>query len=75
MSDTFSWKRTGLAEAGQKGIGSGHGQGGKSIRSFALKTFIVGGIGMKKLQSDWWVKVEPFLGGVTTQTYVCVGVC
>ena len=63
VCDMFSWRRTGLAEVRVKGTGSGHGKvraalgkgkggqskGGKSPRSFVLRTYIVGGKGVKKL--------------------------
>ena len=57
---------------GEKGIGSGPGKvraargkggGGKSIRSFVLRTYIVGRMGVKKLHIDWWVKVVPAYRG------------
>ena len=43
IGDTFSCKGMGLAEVGVKG---------KSIRSFVLRTYIVGGLGVKKLYID-----------------------
>ena len=53
------------------GVGSGEGgihseqgraakvRGGKSPRSFVLRTYIIGGMGVKMLHIDWRVKVVP----------------
>ena len=51
----------GLAKVGEKGVGSGQGKlraargkgkGGQSPRSFVLRMYIAGGIGVKKLLID-----------------------
>ena len=80
VSDTFSWKRTGLARVGverhrlRAGRGKGgQSRGGQSIRSFVLRTYIVGRMGMKKLHIDGQGKVGPaFLGG---HDHPNVGMC
>ena len=33
------------------------GKCGKRIRSFVLRTYIVGRLGLRKLHINWWVKV------------------
>ena len=51
-----------------KGIGSGgnsknreskgsKSKGSNSIRSFVLRTYIVGGVRVRELHIDWWVRV------------------
>ena len=46
--ETFPWKRTGLTQVGEKG----KSRGGKSPKFFVLRTYIVGGMGVKKLHID-----------------------
>ena len=62
--DVFSWKTTGLAEVGEKGISKvGKDRGGKrpgglrtgsqrQRESFILRAYIVGKMGVKKLYID-----------------------
>ena len=50
ISGKFSWKTTGLAKVGVKGIG----QASKSIRSFVLRTYIVSRMGMRDLYISCW---------------------
>ena len=40
-------------------------RGGKSIRSCVLKTRMGGGMGVRALHIDWWVKVVPAAPGGT----------
>ena len=60
----------GLAKVGLKGVSLGSkNKGGKSTRSFVLRTYIVGGVGVRESQIDWWVKMVPASpGDMTTQT-------
>ena len=57
IGDMFSWKRTGLAEVGEKAKSKGgrslgcQRPGGQS-KSFVLRAYIVGGMGVKKLHVD-----------------------
>ena len=45
---------------GEKGnCKGGKGRGSKSLRSFVLRTHIVGGTGVRELHIDYWVKVVP----------------
>ena len=37
----------------------GKRQGRNSTRSFVLRTYVVGGMGVRELHIDWWVKVVP----------------
>ena len=48
ISDTLSWTSTGLAEMGVKG----KSLGGKSTRSFILRTHVFGGMGVRKIHID-----------------------
>ena len=49
----FSWKRRGLAEVGVKGKSlGGKSMGSKNIGAFVLRTYTVGGMGVKKLHID-----------------------
>ena len=41
----------------------GKGRGGKNIRSFVLRTYIVGRMGVKKLHIDLWVNMVPAFPG------------
>ena len=58
ISDTFSWKRMGLAEVGVKGIGVGGKSQGQHwvLCPEDLHSWLDG---VKKLHIDWWVKGMP----------------
>ena len=50
----------GLAKVGLKGVSLGSkNKGGKSTRSFVLRTYIVGKMGVRELHIHWWVQMVP----------------
>lgn len=50
---------------GEKGKSQGgKSRGGVNIRSFVLRIYIVGRMGVKKFYTDWQVKMVPAFPGV-----------